>query len=150
MKENYENRTRIYLPRRTYNLYSKKNYVLPSGKLIKIQGYENKTLDKFLKYYNENDLVIGAKNIFNEIGRIDYYDRESDKNRVYIPDMYIKSTNTIIETKSDKTFRINKSTNIDKMNACISKGLNFNFAIHIGNNIFDYDINKNTYTPLNL
>jgi hypothetical protein len=127
------------------SMYSRKEYNLPSGKIILIQGYENKTIDEFLKYYDEDDLFIGAKEIQKIVGSIEYFDSTKNKKRFYIPDMYIKSSNTIIETKSDRTFRIAKQTNLDKRLACLDKGLNFQFAIHVGDKIVDYDVNEKKY-----
>ena len=35
-----------------------KDYILPSGKVVKVQGRENKMLDKLLKVFKESDLLI--------------------------------------------------------------------------------------------
>lgn len=48
-----------------------KEYVLPSGKIIKIQGYENKFLDEYFKNNGlESNLVHGDVEIENKIGKI--------------------------------------------------------------------------------
>ena len=56
-------------------LFTTKNYILPSGKIVKIQGYENIALDLLLKIYNENVLVVEDKKIEDIIGKI-YYIRK--------------------------------------------------------------------------
>lgn len=104
-----------------------KNYNLPSGKIIKIQGYEGFALDALLKKYKEEDIFVGRKKIKEQIGKI-YYDYDN-KNRLYYPDIYIKSENKIIEVKSVWTYKKNKEKNIAKKNACLNKGINFDFII---------------------
>ena len=104
-----------------------KNFKLPSGRIIKLQGYEPRVLEQLLKIYTENDIVCGVKNINNEIGKITYI--EDGVEHRYYPDFYIKSTNTIIEVKSQWTFDKWKKKNELKKNACISLGFNFKFEI---------------------
>ena len=55
-----------------------------------------------------------------------------DNNKRYFPDIYIKSTNTIIEVKSTWAYKLNRDQNIAKRQACIDKG--FNFKIYIYDN----------------
>jgi len=105
-----------------------KNYTLPSGKIVKIQGYESKALDELLQTYEENDIFIGIKIINSEIGKISYF--KENKEHTYIPDIYIKSINTIIEVKSNWTYNINKDVNILKKEACLNQGFNFKFMIY--------------------
>ena len=75
-----------------------------------------------------DDIVIGLKNINAAIGRIEYIGSD-DRPHFYFPDFYIKSTNTIIEVKSQWTFDLHKDKNIRKQNACISLGFSFIFRI---------------------
>jgi hypothetical protein len=49
--------------------------------------------------------------------------------RNYFPDIYIKSTNTIIEVKSQWTFDNWKEKNLAKEQACLQQGFNFEFII---------------------
>jgi hypothetical protein len=102
-------------------------FELPSGCIIKLQGYEPQILEQLLKRYDEEDIIIGVKNINKEIGKISYfYDK---KERRYYPDFYIKSTNTIIEVKSQWTFSKWKDKNLAKEQACLKQGFNFEFII---------------------
>ena len=104
-----------------------KEYKLPSGKIIKVQGYENFALNIILKKYNEEDVYISYGDIKNEIGLINYLMEEKD--RIYLPDIYIKSENKIIEVKSDYTYNLELEKNLLKKESCLSIGLNFEFWI---------------------
>lgn len=111
-----------------------KEYYLPSGKMVYLQGYEDYVLEMILlKKYNEDDIVISNKEITTEIGVIYYID--DNNKRKYYPDFYIKSENKIIEVKGEYTFNINKKLNLLKRQSCIDNGLNFEFII----------VDKNTY-----
>lgn len=103
-----------------------KKYKMPSGKTVKIQGYENFALDLLLKKYNEDDIFISFE-MFKIIPYISY--NFKNKSHRYYPDIFIKSTNTIIEVKSNWTFELHKDMNIAKKQACISEGYNFEFLI---------------------
>lgn len=76
-----------------------KEYTLPSGKVIKVQGYEPFALNDLLKIYKEEDIITERK----DIPRITY--KTDDKTRYYFPDIYIKSINKIIEVKSTWTYK---------------------------------------------
>lgn len=107
--------------------YKYKEYVLPSGKTVKLQGYEPIVLDNLLKVYDEQDIIIGVLNIHSHIGRI-YYNFGGIE-RTYYPDFYIKSINKIMEVKSEYTFNIKREENMAKCNACIDLGFLFEFNI---------------------
>jgi hypothetical protein len=117
-----------------HKLHKFKNYTLPSGRIIKLQGYEPNALDFLLKDFDENDIFTGKKNIKNEIGLITYYDFNHNR-RIYFPDFYIKSINKIIEVKSSWTFNRcgkicdDKNINLLKRDACLKMGFNFDFMI---------------------
>jgi hypothetical protein len=84
--------------------YYLKDYVLPSGKIIKIQGYENYALDELLKdNINENDIITGSRNV-PEIWYLD----TGDKKRRHFVDIFIPSQNKCIEVKSTWTFKKQK------------------------------------------
>ncbi len=104
-----------------------KEYMLPSGTIVKIQGYEGIALDMLLETYNENDLCIEYKDIFSTIGKISY--TYNNNVHTYIPDIFIKSENKIIEVKSDWTFNLHKEKNLAKEQACLQQGFNFEFII---------------------
>ena len=71
------------------NWFNYKEYKLPSNNYIKIQGYEGFALDILFKNYKEEELFISNKDIKEEIGIINYIMDEKD--RIYLPDIYIKT-----------------------------------------------------------
>ena len=109
--------------------YSTKDYVFPSGRVVKIQGYEDKALDDLLKTHDEKDIVVDKEEIRELIGVITYYDSSGVKHR-YIPDIYLKSLDHIVEVKSEWTYRVNQAVNEMKKEACLKIGLGFSFMIY--------------------
>ena len=107
--------------------YKYKKFVLPSGKCIKLQGNEPLVLNELLNYFDETDIISGIKNIEKEIGIIEYTN-DACIHR-YHPDFYIKSIHTIVEVKSSWTFKIQRSKNMLKEQACKDAGLHFKFII---------------------
>jgi hypothetical protein len=110
------------------NSYYYKDYVMPSGKVVRIQGYEDKALDELLLTYHEDDLVISNKDIFTLLGSFEYV-FNGNAHRYY-PDIYIKSENRVIEVKSTRTFAVNKKKNFLKRDSVLAKNLGFEFWIY--------------------
>jgi len=106
----------------------RKEYIFPSGRKVYVQGYENLALDDLINQYEENDIFVGVKEIFNQIGRITYQTEDNIEHNYY-PDIFIKSTNTIIEVKSKWTYNIDQLKNLLKERACLDKGFKFEFRI---------------------
>lgn len=71
--------------------FRRKDYIFPSGKIISIQGYEDKALDLLIKEYVEEDIITSLKEV-----PMFWYTFETKKCR-YFPDIYIPSENLIIE-----------------------------------------------------
>ncbi|HRW21443.1 MAG TPA: hypothetical protein P5509_05675 [Bacteroidales bacterium] len=117
----------VFAERMFKSWVSYKDYVLPSGEIVKVQGYESKALEILLTVFKEHDILINLKDIHNRIGIIRY--NFELKDRRYYPDFYIKSTNTIIEVKSQWTFDKWKEKNLAKQKACLEQGFNFKFII---------------------
>lgn len=99
------------------NSYIHKDYLLPSGNIVRLQGYEHFALNDILKEYDEDDIVLGRKNI----PRVGYICKDNI-NRIYYPDFYIKSINTIIEVKSEWTLKLASCRLEERSKATISKG----------------------------
>lgn len=101
-----------------------KDYVFPSGKVVRVQGYEDRTLDYLLKNdIKEDDMIVHG----SEMPKIEYeFEGEILK---YFPDLFIKSLNKIIETKSNWTYKVQKQRNEAKRQACIANGYDFEFFI---------------------
>ena len=106
------------------NAMKYREYVMPSGTIIKIQGYENKALDELLLTYQESDLITAK----GKVPKISYY--FNDKQRVYYPDIYIPKENKIIEVKSTYTYNMQLEKNLAKQKACIDQGFLFEFKIY--------------------
>jgi hypothetical protein len=109
------------------NIRKYKNYILPSGKIVKLQGYEPIVLNKLLSIYEEEDIIIGAQEISKEIGQIKYI--ENDEEHTYYPDFFIKSKNLIIEVKSKWTYDKWLIKNELKKSACLDRGFDFKFIV---------------------
>ena len=107
--------------------YSYYDFEFPSGKVVRVQGYEPKVLTKLVVDYDEDDIVVGVQNIIDCIGFFHYV--YENKTHRYYPDIYIKSENRVIEDKSDYTFNKEKEKNLLKRDSVINKGINFNFII---------------------
>jgi hypothetical protein len=96
-----------------------KEYLMPSGNIRKVQGYEPFALDILIKKYKEEQIKTNRK----DIPRMKY--RVNEKDKYYFPDIYIPDENKIIEVKSTWTYKC-KTDNINlKKEACISQGYNY-------------------------
>lgn len=86
------------------NAFKPKEYTLPSGEVIKVQGYEPFALDKLIndEEVNEEDLITDRTKV-PEI----WYNYDGDRHRYYT-DIFIESQNRCIEVKSTYTFNIEK------------------------------------------
>jgi hypothetical protein len=107
--------------------YSHYDFEFPSGRVVRVQGYEPKVLTKLLIDYTEDDIIVGVQNIIDEIGFF-HYEYEGETHRYY-PDIYIKSKNKVIEVKSTYTFNKEKEKNLLKRESVLNKNINFNFII---------------------
>jgi hypothetical protein len=107
------------------NAYNKKPYILPSGNIIFIQGYENFMLDYLLSVENVDEDDIFTKR--NEVPEIWYNDKTEKRCRHYV-DFYIKSQNRCIEVKS--TFTNQAKNNVfEKQKAAKDLGLKYEIWI---------------------
>jgi hypothetical protein len=75
-----------------------KDYIFPSGRIEKIQGYENIALDELIniELMNENDIIVGCKNV----PTIWYTTDDGVKHRHYV-DIFIPTQNRCIEVKGE-------------------------------------------------
>ena len=101
-----------------------KNYITPSCRIIKVQGYEPYALDELYKLYSEDDIVTDRK----LIPKFEYSD--NCIKRFYFPDIYIKSINKIIEVKSTWTYKTNEKKCMLKGKSCIDKSYKFELWIY--------------------
>lgn len=103
--------------------FKKKEYILPSGKSVTYQGYENVALDELLETINEDDITNDVKLMPKFI-----YEFNNKKHRYY-PDIYIPSQKRIIEVKSEYTYNKQLEQNHCKREQVIKDGYTFEFWI---------------------
>jgi len=104
--------------------YHYKEYMMPSGMIVKYQGYENLALDELVQEYEEEDILTGRTNI----PTVDYY--INDKKHVYFPDIYIKSENKIIEVKSEWTITLTRGNVEEKALATVKAGYRYEIWVY--------------------
>lgn len=102
-----------------------KEHILPSGNIVKIQGYEGIALDILINKYNykEEEIIIDRK-LFPKI----LYEYRGNSKRYFV-DIFIPHENKIIEVKSKFTFKINIVKNIIKALYTRKLGYSFEFWI---------------------
>ena len=111
---------KYYFKKSIKHKYKLKQYFLPSGKMIEIQGYEPQVYDWLFKNnIKESDIIHYPTSI--------KYTFE-DKNKLYYPDIQIG--NNILEVKSDYTLQVNWDINLAKAEACQEQGFNFYFLVY--------------------
>jgi hypothetical protein len=87
----------------TKNGYLIKEYTLPSGKILKVQGYEPYALNDIInkEQIKEDDIITGCKNVPD----IWYNDLQGVKHRHFV-DIFIPSQNKCVEVKSSWTVKL--------------------------------------------
>jgi hypothetical protein len=106
------------------NSYHYKDYMMPSGSIVKYQGYENLALDELVQLYEEEEISIGRSNIPS----IDYY--IGDTKHVYFPDFFIKHENKIIEVKSEWTIQLRRGNVEEKALATKKAGYKYEIWVY--------------------
>ncbi len=106
--------------------YKHKTYIYPSGKVVKVQGYEPKLLDDLVLVYEENEILTDKK----DMPEFWYY--KDDKKHRYFPDVYIPKDNLIYEVKSDWTLKQTKKNGIYdlKKQSVIDAGFSYVLRIY--------------------
>jgi len=107
--------------------YCVKSYIMPSGKILSIQGFENFCLDDLLNKENidENDIV----NERTKVPEIWYESEAGELKRHYV-DFYIPSQNRCIEIKSTWTLDKNKERVLIKQQAAKALGIKYEIRIY--------------------
>ena len=100
------------------NAYKSKNYVYPSGKIDRVQGYEHLALNELLdEGIDENDIIT----LRSKVPEIWYKDITGKSHRYYV-DIYILSQNKCIEAKSTWTAEKKNDNIFLKQQAVIDAG----------------------------
>ena len=99
--------------------FKRKPFDFPSGKIVKVQGYEHFCLrDLIEQKIEEEDIVTDIK----QVPEVWWEDEEKKKHRYYT-DIYIKSQNKCIEVKSKYTFEKEKEEVLCKQQAVKNIGI---------------------------
>jgi hypothetical protein len=106
-----------------------KDFVFPSGKVVKVQGYEHLALRKLLESVKEEDIVVGKSNV----PTIDYWITE--KKHVYFPDIFVPSENLLIEVKSEWSLQFPSNVE-EKAHASVAAGYVYEIWIFNGKQQF--------------
>lgn len=122
----FPNQNPDLLEKNSINSYSRKDFIFPSGKCIKIQGYEHYVLNELLKTIEETNIITGAKNV----PTIWYMGIDEKKHRHYV-DIFIPTENLCIEVKSTWTAKKKQDNIFLKQNA--AKELGYKYEIWIYN-----------------
>lgn len=113
------NQNEIIARKRLKNLHKIKNYILPSGEIVKLKGYEPQFLDFVFKsnLLNEKDINYSPK-------RIKYL--QDNKIRYYYPDFYVPKYNLVVEIKSKYIAKLQTEKNLNnKKQGVIEAGHNY-------------------------
>lgn len=97
-----------------------KNYEFPSGRRIRVQGYEHLAADIMLREGIPEDDIVSCQDKILSF-RYEY----QRKKKIYFPDFFIPSQNLIVEVKSNWTFRKTKDEEqktLTKLAACRDAG----------------------------
>jgi hypothetical protein len=106
------------------NAFSCKKYILPSGKVWNVRGFEPYALDELLKFFTEEEIKVKPV----DIPRIEYI--FENKKHYYFPDIYIPKENKIIEVKSTWTYKLKPKIIKAKGDMCKEKGYNYEIWIY--------------------
>jgi hypothetical protein len=88
-----------YMERIQKNAKKYKKYIMPSGAIRLVQGYEPFALDILVKEFTEDQIVTER----SQIPRISYMVK--DKQKYYFPDIFLPHLHKIIEVKSTWTYK---------------------------------------------
>lgn len=122
-----------------------KDFVMPSGKIIGIRGYEPDAITELLKIYDESDLTIHDAYTSSIIPIFTYTNHHRNISKYY-PDIYIPKDNLIIEVKSrwwwdgygSEKYKGRLYNNMKKREAVLSQ--NYNYQVWIYNRKNDYKV----------
>jgi hypothetical protein len=96
----------------------------PSGKIIKLEGYETYAYNILTKAYNEDEIIHSKSNV----PEIWWFDEEGKKHRYFV-DFYIPKDNLLIEIKSTRTFEI--GINLKKIQSIFKKCLEQGYKMEV-------------------
>jgi hypothetical protein len=120
--------------------FKHKVFVLPSGAIVFLQGYEPYVVTHMLNDgYKEQDFQWRNKPSF-------WYTDKAGRRRRYHPDLVLPTHNSIVEVKARKWFERDLDLIIRKGRACQDAGWEFTVAV-MGNNIRKRENNPIEFIP---
>nr|QZX43902.1 Vsr/MutH/archaeal HJR family endonuclease [Marseillevirus sp.]WNL50489.1 VsrMutH archaeal HJR family endonuclease [Marseillevirus sp.] len=117
--------------------YKFKKFTFPSGKVVYIQGFEDKYLSVLLSEFPEEDILVCEEMPYY----VPYF--WYGKTRKYLPDFFIPSENLFIEVKSDHTFSRTKALERKtraKLEACNELGYNTRLVVYKSRSSKDFSL----------
>jgi len=99
-------------------------YTLPSGEVIKLQGFEPKAFDLLLEEYDEDEILYRR----TDMPKLFYVDKDNKQHRYY-PDFYIPKDNLLVEVKSTYTYEASLEVNLLKEKISKEHGFNYRWMI---------------------
>lgn len=111
------------LAKQLKSCYNKKEYPMPSGKVIFLQGDEPYYMDVLLQTYYEEDILSDTQDMPDL-----WYILNGEYHR-YFPDFYIPKDNLIIEVKSTWTITQHKLKNVEKFKTVKATGYNLKIIV---------------------
>lgn len=125
-----------------------KEFTMPSGKIIRVRGYESQAILELLNLYNENQILVNDVLQSFNLPVFSYIDHRRHKLNYY-PDVYIPEENKIIEVKShwwwngnnDPKYSSRLKNNLNKRKAVLDKGYIYELWLYKDKN--NYRILKN-------
>lgn len=101
------------------NAYKYKKYIMPDGDIRIVQGYEPLALDILTKEYTPEYILTSRV----DVPEVWWYDEDNHAHRYFV-DIYLPSTNTMVEVKSTWTFAKKYSKTLAKQVASSRAGYN--------------------------
>jgi hypothetical protein len=106
-----------------------REFTLPSGKIIRVRGYEDKVIIKLLENYDETEIIADDRLVEYNIPVFRYVNL-NEHTALYYPDIYIPKENKIVEVKSrwwwdgngDEKHKSRLINNLKKRQSVLAKG----------------------------
>lgn len=125
-----------------------REYTMPSGRVIRVRGYEDVVITKLLEQYSEAQLAVDDRLQKYLLPVFEYKDKSRNYLKYY-PDIYIPLENKIIEVKSRWWWDGNGNTkyanrlakNLNKRKAVLEKG--YAYEVWLFENKNNYKVLKN-------
>jgi hypothetical protein len=121
-----------------------REFVLPSGRVIGVRGYEDITITKLLEIYEESDLQFDDRKSVYDLPKFEYIN-VNQHTALYYPDILITKENKIIEVKSrwwwdgngDKKYKSRLTNNVRKKDSVLQQGFEYEVWLFTDKNNYE-------------